>query len=51
MMHSLSSPESSIAMIRSFPSLIFFTLLDHMVGHSIDTPPRPLGKLKPVKGS
>ena len=51
MIHYLDSPESSITIIRSLPSSIFFTLLDHEEGHNIDTPPWPLGRLNPVKGS
>ena len=40
-----------MAIILSFPSDNFLTLLDHCFGHRIDTPPFPLGSLKPDNGS
>ena len=51
MIQMFSSPKSLTTMIRSFPSVSFFTLLDNFWGHTMATPPLPLGIRNPVIGS
>ena len=51
MIQSIGSVAKVIATIRSFPTSSFLILLDHCLGHKIETPACPLGALKFEIGS